>query len=111
MNTLGVDGNAVGPSLFEALDEHGRSSLDYRELYTGMALLLPLSEEEQTEFLFAMLDENGSGRVSAKEMEAFLWSIAPETTRRLEVAQLAAQMCREADANGSGLVTFQARVG
>ena len=56
LDTLGLDGRAIGRSLFEAFDQDGNGQLDFREMFIGMALLLSSSRDERLECAFSMMD-------------------------------------------------------
>jgi len=98
---------SCGPGLFDAFDQDGSGTLDFRETFVGLSLLLSGSMETRMECAFAMMDDNGSGRVSRMEVEVFLQSIAPRSVSRFEITTLASTIMREADTNRSGLITFQ----
>ena len=108
LGKLGLNGHAaVGSHLFNAFDQDGSGHLDFREMFIGMSLLLASSREERMECAFAMMDNNGSGRVSRDEVEVFLRTIAPHSVTKYELESLAVQVMRECDTNRSGLVTFR----
>jgi len=45
LEKLGLDANTLSRDLFEAFDAEGVGSLEFRELFIGMAFLLPCSRE------------------------------------------------------------------
>jgi len=107
LERLGLDGSTFGPRLFDAFDADGSDTLDFRELFIGMALLLSPSRQERLECVFLMMDKDGNGRVNREELELFLNFIAPPKSRTYHViGAIAQRILKEADTNHSGSVTY-----
>ena len=62
------------------------------QVFIGLALLLAAPEENRLECVFVMMDRNDSGRVSVKEMEMFLRTIAPLSVSPEELSALAIEV-------------------
>jgi len=107
LNKLGIDGDAMAQELFAAFDQAQNGYLDLREVCIGMSLLLSVSWEERVSAAFAMMDVNGSGRVSREELMVFLRFIAPRTVGWHEIDHMSAEIMRTADINFSGRISWQ----
>ena len=107
LSKLGVDGRAVGRGLFAAFDTDNSGTLDFKEMFIGLSLLLSSSREQRLECAFLMMDDNGSGRVSQREVEVFLKAIAPRSVGAAEIRALSTQIMREVDTDRSGLITYR----
>ena len=97
LEKLGMHSKGVAAPLFEAFDRNGDMELDFDEVFLGLALLLPISWEEEIQAAFMIMDGNGSGRVSLQEVEHFIRSIAPPGTARYRISSLATQILKESD--------------
>ena len=106
---LGMDrasGSALAGQLFPCFDRDGNGLLDFREVFIGMAILCGGTREERLEAAFSIMDADGSGRVSRREVQQFLVSVAPWRTPLLEIQHLTSKIMAEADANNTGQLTF-----
>jgi len=101
---LGLDDNGVGAQLFDAFDQDASETLDFREMFLGLSLLLSGSIERRLRCAFDLIDSNGSGKVSPAELEAFLRPIAPKSMSKHRLGALVTQIIKEADTNETGLV-------
>ena len=106
---LGMDrasGSALAGQLFPCFDRDGNGLLDFREVFIGMAILCGGTREERLEAAFSIMDADGSGRVSRREVQQFLVSVAPWHTSAHEIQMLTSKIMTEADTNFSGQITF-----
>ena len=106
---LGMDrasASALAGQLFPCFDRDGNGLLDFREVFIGMAILCGGTRQERLEAAFSIMDADGSGRVSRREVEQFLTAVAPAGTRNSKIDMLAATIMHEADTNDSGQITF-----
>ena len=63
LNKLGLDGQALGSRLFAAFDGDANGYLDWKEVFIGMALLLPAPWKTKVKCAFGMMDIYESGEV------------------------------------------------
>ena len=106
---LGMDRTgayALAGQLFPCFDRDGNGLLDFREVFVGMSILCGGTREERLEAAFTIMDADGSGRVSRRELEQFLVTVAPWHTSMSEIQMVGSAIMREADTNNSGLITF-----
>ena len=106
---LGMDrasASALAGQLFPCFDRDGNGLLDFREVFIGMAILCGGTRQERLEAAFSIMDADGSGRVSRREVQQFLVSVAPWHTSMNEIQRLTSTIMREADTNDSGQITF-----
>jgi len=96
----------VARPLFACFDVDGNGTLDFRELFIGLALLTACSRDEQLAVVFTLIDSNGSGQISREEMLVFLDLVAPATATRREIGILAATIVHEADTSRNGLIGY-----
>jgi len=103
---LGMDGKAFGPPLFNAFDYHRDGIIELREALVGMVLLLSGSQEERLEFVFSMMDQDESGKISRGEIEEFLMWIARGKVTKSKVESLGSSLMSEVDLDGNGVVDY-----
>jgi len=75
-------------------------------VFVGMSILCGGTREERLEAAFTIMDADGSGHVSRRELEQFLVTVAPWHTSMSEIQMVGSAIMREADTNNSGLITF-----
>mmetsp|Transcript_11553 Transcript_11553/g.29129 ORF Transcript_11553/g.29129 Transcript_11553/m.29129 type:complete len:201 (-) Transcript_11553:74-676(-) len=64
----GGDRSSKLHSLFDAFDVDGNGTVDFKELATGLSILLMGTEQEKITFAFRLLDANGDGDISLEEI-------------------------------------------
>jgi len=87
---------AVADALFAAMDTDNSGSLDWGEVYSGMAILCQGSVNERLEVAFSMFDANGNGYIEESELRRLLLRVAG-VRHRNGVESLVQQIMRDAD--------------
>ena len=106
LNKLGLDGQALGSRLFAAFDGDANGYLDWKEVFIGMALLLPAPWKTKVKCAFGMMDEDSSGFASPSELERFVKRIAPLDANQARIKALAREMMSGGDINRNGQLSY-----
>ena len=101
-----VEGSRLAAQLFPIFDRDGNGLLDFREVFVGMAMLCSDSREDKLRAVFQIMDADGSGTISRRELEQFLMTVAAWHVSMSEIRSAVSTVFREADTNRSGLISF-----
>ena len=106
LNLSTLEASSLANRLFPAFDRDGSGTLDFRELFIGIAMLCSDPHDDRLHAVFQIMDEDNSGGITDGELAHFLVAIAPWDTNGSEVSNVAARIMKEADINEDGFITF-----
>lgn len=83
----------------------GSGFIDFDEFVAVMADFMPQDESEQLRQAFAMIDNDGSGKISSAELKNVLRSLGDKHISNDEIEEI----IREIDLDGDGQIDYEGR--
>ncbi|CAD8072031.1 unnamed protein product [Paramecium sonneborni] len=98
---LGADKN-LAEKLFYVFDEDSSGTVDYKELIVGLEVLKDDTIDEKLKIFFDLCDEDGSGKVSEKEIFNILKQNIINENDKYQLKMVIREMIKQVDQDGDG---------
>ncbi|KAJ3374158.1 hypothetical protein GGF31_008375 [Allomyces arbusculus] len=102
-------GNIFLERLFDAFDENGDKTIDFREFVHGLSVFSRGTPEEKLELSFRIYDINGDGFIERKELFKIMsqmYSAFYNEDQSARIHELVARFFEDLDVNGDGQLSL-----